>query len=106
MLSRWIFKGGTCLKKCYFDTYRFSEDLDFTLPGDSSLKSTHDGLRTVGAWVSNTTGIEVPEDGIEVEESFNKLGQVTYLAKLAFGDRSGFRSNNDSESGLTSPRTN
>lgn len=27
----WVFKGGTCLKKCYFDTYRFSEDLDFTL---------------------------------------------------------------------------
>lgn len=23
----WIFKGGTCLKKCYFETYRFSEDL-------------------------------------------------------------------------------
>lgn len=25
-----VFKGGTCLKKCYFDDYRFSEDLDFT----------------------------------------------------------------------------
>lgn len=23
-LRRWIFKGGTCLKKCCFDTYRFS----------------------------------------------------------------------------------
>lgn len=29
---RWVFKGGTCLKKCFFETYRFSEDLDFTLP--------------------------------------------------------------------------
>ncbi len=30
----WVFKGGTCLKKCFFETYRFSEDLDFTvLPG-------------------------------------------------------------------------
>lgn len=27
----WVFKGGTCLKECYFETYRFSEDLDFTL---------------------------------------------------------------------------
>lgn len=26
-----IFKGGTALKKIYFDDYRFSEDLDFTL---------------------------------------------------------------------------
>ncbi len=25
-----VFKGGTCLKKCYIEHYRFSEDLDFT----------------------------------------------------------------------------
>ena len=25
-----IFKGGTVLRKCYFNDYRFSEDLDFT----------------------------------------------------------------------------
>lgn len=32
--ASWAFKGGTCLKKCYVETYRFSEDLDFTvLPG-------------------------------------------------------------------------
>lgn len=29
--EHFIFKGGTCLKKCYFQDYRFSEDLDFTL---------------------------------------------------------------------------
>lgn len=29
-LDKLIFKGGTCLKKCYFEDYRFSEDLDFT----------------------------------------------------------------------------
>jgi uncharacterized protein len=26
-----VFKGGTALKKVYFESYRFSEDLDFTL---------------------------------------------------------------------------
>ena len=32
--TSWAFKGGTCLKKCYIETYRFSEDLDFTvIPG-------------------------------------------------------------------------
>jgi predicted nucleotidyltransferase component of viral defense system len=32
--SAWVFKGGTCLKKCYIETYRFSEDLDFSvMPG-------------------------------------------------------------------------
>lgn len=32
-----VFKGGTCLKKIYFEVYRFSEDLDFTLLDDSVL---------------------------------------------------------------------
>ena len=27
----WVFKGGTCLKKCYLETFRFSEDLNFTV---------------------------------------------------------------------------
>lgn len=26
----WIFKGGTCLRKCYHETYRLSEDLTDT----------------------------------------------------------------------------
>lgn len=30
-----VFKGGTVLKKVYFEDYRFSEDLDFTLLEDS-----------------------------------------------------------------------
>ena len=24
LVSSWVFKGGTTLKKCYFETYRFS----------------------------------------------------------------------------------
>ncbi len=36
--EKWVFKGGTCLKKCYIETWRFSEDLDFTLvPPDSPI---------------------------------------------------------------------
>jgi predicted nucleotidyltransferase component of viral defense system len=33
----WVFKGGTCLKKCYIETYRFSEDLDFTVVSGGPL---------------------------------------------------------------------
>ena len=43
--DRWVFKGGTCLKKCYLETFRFSEDLDFTvLPG---APLTEDGVLQV-----------------------------------------------------------
>lgn len=37
--NKWIFKGGTCLKKCYIETYRFSEDLDFTVLPDGIVNS-------------------------------------------------------------------
>ena len=36
--SHWAFKGGTALKKCYVDTWRFSEDLDFTVMPDGPYK--------------------------------------------------------------------
>jgi predicted nucleotidyltransferase component of viral defense system len=37
-----IFKGGTCLRKCYIPDYRFSEDLDFTSNNpDFKLKEGH-----------------------------------------------------------------
>ena len=36
--DHWIFKGGTCLKKCFVETYRFSEDLDFTILPDGPME--------------------------------------------------------------------
>jgi predicted nucleotidyltransferase component of viral defense system len=30
-IDNFLFKGGTCLKKCYFEKYRFSEDIDITI---------------------------------------------------------------------------
>ena len=49
----WTFKGGTCLKKCYFETYRFSEDLDFTLRNEDQLDEEflRGAFEEVVAWV-------------------------------------------------------
>ncbi len=33
----WVFNGGTCLKKCYVETYRYSDDLDFTIQDERRL---------------------------------------------------------------------
>ena len=34
----WVFKGGTCLRHCYYEGYRFSEDIDFSCrPGGDNL---------------------------------------------------------------------
>lgn len=43
-----VFKGGACLKKCYFGRYRFSEDLDFTkLTGAPEGPDLEDALAKV-----------------------------------------------------------
>lgn len=85
-LSQWIFKGGTCLKKCYFETYRFSEDLDFTVPkgaiyGADEIK---EALGEVVNAIYEETGIEARTREIEVEESFNKKKAKTFVAKLTY----------------------
>ena len=60
--DQWIFKGGTCLKKCFFDTYRFSEDLDFTLRDPSHLDEEFLArvLGEVANWVYHSSGVQVP----------------------------------------------
>ena len=40
LAESWAFKGGTCLKKCYVETYRFSEDLDFTVLPDGRVEAS------------------------------------------------------------------
>ncbi len=46
-----VFKGGTVLKKVYFEDYRFSEDLDFTLVnGNVSVGSEQASNEQIFAW--------------------------------------------------------
>lgn len=65
-----IFKGGTCLKKCYFPDYRFSEDLDFT---------------------SRSTDFELTQSHLDficghVKENAGILTQIESLRTLQFKD--------------------
>ena len=50
------FKGGTALRKCYFPSYRFSEDLDFTSK-TVDYKLTRKILHDVIKAVENNSGI-------------------------------------------------
>ena len=82
----WVFKGGTCLKKCFFETYRFSEDLDFTLTDEAHLDATF--LKRVfgdiGQWVYDQTGIEVPADGQDFDIYSNPRGSISCEGKLSY----------------------
>ncbi len=60
----WLFNCGTCLKKCFFETYRFPEDLDVTVIElaflDKDVLLTR--FKSIGIWLDDTTGIERPAD--------------------------------------------
>ncbi|MDA3939158.1 MAG: nucleotidyl transferase AbiEii/AbiGii toxin family protein [Spirochaetia bacterium] len=58
----WVFKGGTCLKKCYFETYRFSEDLDFTLQDEQHINEEFlkAQFAIISEWLYEAAGIEIP----------------------------------------------
>lgn len=85
-MSTWVFKGGTCLKKCYFETYCFSEDLDFTIPSgaDVTVNLVMKALAGACDWIERTAGIRFPKEGLTVERYLNKRGNPSYQAKATY----------------------
>lgn len=83
---RWIFKGGTCLKKCYFERYRFSEDLDFTLldPEQISENILKNIFSEVSQWIYEESEIEIPEKSISLDIHKNPRGQMMAECKLTY----------------------
>jgi predicted nucleotidyltransferase component of viral defense system len=89
-LNSWAFKGGTCLKKCYFETYRFSEDLDFTLGLESHLDEAflRRTLTEVCAWVTEQSGITLPFDQISIDIHPDQRGKLSCQVKIVSVRRS------------------
>lgn len=70
LAGTWVFKGGTCLRKCFYETYRFSEDLDFTVVegGPETPEESQPIFAAIGGWVHEQSGIELVVD----EASFRR----------------------------------
>lgn len=64
-----VFKGGTCLKKCRFPDYRFSEDLDFTSTKTDFIL-TRPLIDKIVSLIGERTGIPLYIDSLE-ELRFN-----------------------------------
>jgi predicted nucleotidyltransferase component of viral defense system len=83
----WVFKGGTCLRHCYYPGYRFSEDLDFSCPPESGgLDAAQEALRRMAVWVQESSGIRmatkksrtIPGDfQVEIGVEYSRGGQRT-----------------------------
>ncbi|MEX2516758.1 MAG: nucleotidyl transferase AbiEii/AbiGii toxin family protein [Gammaproteobacteria bacterium] len=86
LAESWVFKGGTCLKKCYFETYRFSEDLDFTLTDPAQLDEKY-LLRVfaeVSDWIKDQAGIDIPGETLRFDIYDNSRGNPSGLARLSY----------------------
>jgi predicted nucleotidyltransferase component of viral defense system len=82
----WIFKGGTCLKKCWFETYRFSEDLDFTLRDEAHLDGAFLALAfdEIGDWIYEQSGIVLPRDARVFEIFTNPRGRKAGQGRVGY----------------------
>lgn len=82
----WIFKGGTCLKKCYFETYRFSEDLDFSLRNSEQPNS--EMLTKIFAEISDLilqeSGLEFVKPSIQFEIFQNPRGSLSVQGGIKY----------------------
>ena len=84
--ATWIFKGGTCLRKCYYETFRFSEDLDFTVI-DNGPEEPADLQRIfveVAEWLREESGLELLLDEKAFERRRNRRGRPTTQGRIAY----------------------
>lgn len=86
-----IFKGGTCLKKCFFKNYRFSEDLDFSINKQNKFKINEyflqDSFSEISRWIYDSIGIEIPEKNLSFQLNKNEInptitGSLNYRGPL------------------------
>jgi predicted nucleotidyltransferase component of viral defense system len=82
----WVFKGGTCLKKCFFETYRFSEDLDFTLTDPAHLDDAflRKLFQEIGEWVYEQTGLILPPEARKFEVYTNPRGGTSAEGRVGY----------------------
>lgn len=76
-----VFKGGTCLRKCYYPEYRFSEDLDFT-SRSSDFVLTKKLLTQITDLITERT--EMPLHIKEISEMRHKDKLMGYKAVVKF----------------------
>lgn len=86
LATTWIFKGGTSLRKCCYETYRFSEDLDFTIirGGPEEPDVLVPIFERIGEWLADRAGIELELDDGAFIRRVNRRGNPTTQGRIAF----------------------
>ena len=78
------FKGGTCLRKCYFSDYRFSEDLDFTATVALGPEKLLDWVERAVRWAENADGPDYRAAPPRLETVSDEYGDETYQIRVYY----------------------
>lgn len=90
-----VFKGGTALRKIYFPTYRFSEDLDFTMVkslaelGEDRIRRS---LDKACQHIHEESGIELAL--ADFKRTRDELGEEAFEGKIQYVGPRGHRAGN------------
>ena len=82
--SELVFKGGTCLRKCYIPDYRFSEDLDFTVLQPVRMDDVKTAVAEVTAWCKQAQGPDFLAASPRFERISDSLGNESYQARVSY----------------------
>ncbi|MGD6934004.1 MAG: nucleotidyl transferase AbiEii/AbiGii toxin family protein [Candidatus Bathyarchaeia archaeon] len=86
--DNFLFKGGTCLAKCYLDYFRFSEDIDFTWKDQSVFEGkSQKEVRRYLSQVISRIGEIFEEIAKEHELDFRCLKNDRNYVELTGGDK-------------------
>ncbi len=82
-----VLKGGTAIRKVYFpQTWRFSEDLDFTVIGDKNSESIRERMQKAFESLREECGIDYSFDSFHPTEG-SIVANVQFLGPLNFRNR-------------------
>jgi predicted nucleotidyltransferase component of viral defense system len=86
-------KGGNNFRKCYFEHFRFSRDLDFAATSPLDLKATIDELNGVCEHIEDLTDVDfyIEKNKIENKRNFDEDRPI-YEARIYFKDFYGVKS--------------
>ncbi len=79
-----LFKGGTCLRKCYFADYRFSEDLDFTLLRRLTVEQLQSAVTSAQGWSRDNGGPDLAAAPARFEVVNDDYGQESLQVRLYY----------------------
>ena len=82
-----VFKGGTCLRKCWLPEYRFSEDLDFT-SRSSSFQFIRKHLESICIQVNANAGLLTHITSLKPLKFNNELTGFAAIVKFWGSDHS------------------